>query len=195
MIYNRTYSLSSLSSSLSLTLSISFLTPLLSFRSHSGLYDTRERCAGWHELHINDRRRKNMPLFIYTHTHTPIYTECIFRCPSGCARRQFYVVGDLRLWSRCLGSDNIMTESTGVTTYRQEGHTHTQIDARTDTYCVSYWMARLFVHWPKGSNVIPQEIILTLDTMCIQLWTNEINFKLKLAKRHGRVPPCAAHSK
>lgn len=126
------------------------------------------------------QKKKHAPF--YLHTHTPIYTECIFRCPSGCARRQFYVVGDLRLWSRCLGSDNIMTESTGVTTYRQEGHTHTQIDARTDTYCVSYWMARLFVHWPKGSNVIPQEIILTLDTMCIQLWTNEINFKLKLAK-------------
>lgn len=85
---------------------------------------------------------KHAAFYLHTHAHTR--TECIFRCPSGCARRQFYVVGDPRLWSRCLGSDNIMTESTGVT--RQEGHTRTQIDACKDTYWMSYWMAQLFVH-------------------------------------------------
>jgi len=89
--------------------------------------------------------KKNMPLFIYIHTHT----ECIFRCPSCCARRQFYVVGDLRWWSRCLGSDNIMTMSTGVTTYRQEGHTQ----AETQIVHRIRWQ-----NWLKGSNVIPQGI-------------------------------------
>lgn len=141
----------------SLTHSVSPHPPLLPFKSLSGLYDTCERCARVTCAAYKWPRKKNIPPFFYLHTHI----QCIFRCPSRCARRQFYVVGDLRWWSRCLGSDNIMTESTGVTTYRQEGHTRTQIDARTDTYCVSYWMARLFVRWPKGSNVVPRGIILT----------------------------------
>lgn len=87
----------------------------------------------------NNQKRKKQQ-----HAHTHTHKGCIFRSPSGCACRQFYVVGDPRLWSRCLGSDNIMTESTGVT--RQEGHARTQTDACKDTYCMSYWMAQLFVH-------------------------------------------------
>lgn len=91
--------------------------PLLPFRSYSGLCGTCERCGWWHDLHINDCRRKHP--FIYVHKHT----HCVFSD----ARGQFDVVGGLRLWSRCLGSDNIVTETIGVTTFRQEGHTQTHI--------------------------------------------------------------------
>ena len=78
-----------------------------------------------------EKKKKHAP-FVFTHTHTHTHTLCIFRCLPACARRPFYVVGDLRLWSRCLGSDNIMTESTGVTATGTE-HTRAQTDTRADT--------------------------------------------------------------
>lgn len=53
-----------------------------------------------------------------------------------------YVAGDLRLWSRCLGSDNIMTEGTGVTTLRQEGHRRTH--AKTQIVGHIEWYGSLF---------------------------------------------------
>ena len=106
------------------------------------------------------KKQKTCPFCIYTHTHT--HTHSIFSDAClGCARRQFYVVGDLRLWSRCLGSDNIMTESTGVTATGRE-HTHTQTDTRADTYSIAChigWRGSLFAV-RKGGNVI-RGIILT----------------------------------
>ena len=102
------------------------------------------------------KKQKTCPFCIYTHTHTHTHTHSIFSDAClGCARRQFYVVGDLRLWSRCLGSDNIMTESTGVTATGRE-HTHTQTDTRADTYSIAChigWRGSLFAV-RKSGNVI-----------------------------------------
>lgn len=120
--------------------------PPSTFRSRWGVYDTCERCAVWHELHPNDFRCGEKGGGDHTHT---LSTRCIpspppsspsfsyiyifahndprrvhfqIRPGSSAPRRQFYVVADPGLWSRCLGSDNIMTESAGVT--RRHGRTN-----------------------------------------------------------------------
>lgn len=61
--------------------------------------------------------------FIYIFAHNdPRRVHFQIRPGSSAPRRQFYVVADPGLWSRCLGSDNIMTESAGVT--RRHGRTN-----------------------------------------------------------------------
>lgn len=59
--------------------------------------------------------------FIFAH-NDPRRVYFQIRPGSSAPRRQFYVVADPGLWSRCLGSDNIMTESAGVT--RRHGRTN-----------------------------------------------------------------------
>lgn len=59
--------------------------------------------------------------FLFAH-NDPRRVYFQIRPGSSAPRRQFYVVADPGLWSRCLGSDNIMTESAGVT--RRHGRTN-----------------------------------------------------------------------
>lgn len=65
-------------------------------------------------------------IYIYLHTMTPCRVHFQIRPGSSAPRRQFYVVADPGLWSRCLGSDNIMTESAGVT--RRHGRTNRHME-------------------------------------------------------------------
>lgn len=95
----------------------------------------------------NYKRKARLLLFIHK--------ECIFRCRLTVPGETvlLYVAGDLRPWSRCLGSDKITAEGTGVTTFRQEGHRHTH--AKTQIVCHIECL-QLFVPWQKDGNLSEQ---------------------------------------